>query len=115
MSQRVAHWLLVVAALSCAGCNDLHGVLCEAAAKCGSGGDEEIDACIAKLDGEAEVAAIYGCDDLWDDFVTCMDETATCDDQELRGCGVENDRYESCIDTAEHGEAKVKGKDPDKG
>jgi hypothetical protein len=106
---------LVFAALWCGGCGNAHGALCEEAASCGGGGDEEIDACIVDLDGKAEVASIYGCEDDWDDFLACMEDSAECQNDELRGCGVENDRYKDCVDRAERGEAKIKGDELDEG
>lgn len=101
----IAGMLLALGAVNCDG---LHADLCEQAAQCGGGGEPEIDACIADLDRREEIAAIYGCEDLWDDYLACLETYGYCDEHgNLSGCDGPDESYRHCVDVGERGKAKV--------
>ncbi|HSO00084.1 MAG TPA: hypothetical protein VLS89_17445 [Candidatus Nanopelagicales bacterium] len=68
--------LLLVATAT--GCGSGYGALCEDAMDCADGNDADIEACIIDLERREEIAAIYGCEDQWDDYYLCVEEEADC-------------------------------------
>lgn len=99
--------LLALLLLAVSGCSGVHGDVCEHAAQCGGGGDAEIDACIADLDADEEIASIYDCVHTWDHYVECLADHGTCDGDKLRGCKPQKDAHKDCVDGREHGKARV--------
>jgi len=69
------------------GCSSRFADLCEQAANCEGGGDDDIDACIASAEGEEEIASIRGCEREFDAYYDCVENNATClrDDGTGRG------------------------------
>lgn len=62
------------------GCSSRFADLCERAADCEGGGDDEIDACIISAESDEEVASVYGCDDEFDAYYDCVDRSSSCRD-----------------------------------
>jgi len=89
--------LLVVAPFSAACTSDI-ATYCEKQCDCASSctGDEDIDACIATGEAQAEIASIYDCGEEFDEAVACAAEERSCDPDSA--CAARFARVESCLD-----------------
>lgn len=94
--------LVVTIALAAVGIGcDSYADICEQEIQCIGGNDADIDACIAGIEGEEEVAAAYDCTDAWDKYVDCIAEKIDCDDGNLDlGCSDEGESYSDCKSAA---------------
>ncbi len=88
--------------LTSMGCSGLHSDICEQTIQCEGGNDADIDACVAQLDGEEDVAAAYDCGDPWDKYIECVGDKIDCNDGniDIGSCGDEYESYANCKDGA---------------
>jgi len=101
---RRLHQTLGLAALVLAGTTlgcSTYGALCSDEMDCRGGNDADYDACVIGYETREEVAGIYGCEDLWDDYLYCADQEFRCDggnDWTTRGnCSDEWSDYNRCV------------------
>lgn len=71
--------LCALALLLAAGCGGGYGAYCEAQMDCRDGNDADIEACIIEMERQEEIAAIYGCDEDWEDLSLCLEEESRCE------------------------------------
>lgn len=77
--------------------------LCAAEMECRHGNDGDVDACVIGYHENDDLADLYGCSDKWDQYVTCYEERAHCDNPSLRiwtgpsECGIEWNDYTQCV------------------
>ena len=82
------HWLVRGTAalslcLTLGGCGpDVEGY-CQERADCVGGNDKDVDACVAYVDTGEELADTRGCGPEYSDYVDCVVEASSCDDQEV--------------------------------
>ncbi len=83
------------------GCAPYAG-LCEAEMDCRDGNDADIDACIIGYETREERASIYGCEDRWDDYLFCLEDSFRCDGGNnwttRDNCDNERSSYNNCVD-----------------
>lgn len=94
--------LLVAIALAATsfGC-DSYGDICEQEIQCIGGNDADIDACVAQIEGEEDVASAYDCTDPWDKYIECVADKIDCDDGNIDlGCDDEAESYSDCKSAA---------------
>lgn len=83
-----------LAAVACA--SDIESY-CEDKIDCEGGTDRHIDECIFDLEDDEDKAYRLGCEDYWDDYMACRDETGVCRGADWdTDCGPEKKRLESC-------------------
>ncbi|MDI1445488.1 hypothetical protein [Polyangium sp. 6x1] len=91
---------LVVMAATGLGCAP-YGALCEDEMLCRDGNDADVDACIVGYETREDVASIYGCEDRWDAYLTCLELELRCDggnNWTHRGdCDDERNSYNDCV------------------
>lgn len=81
------------------GCG-IYGPYCEDKMACEGGNDADVESCIIDLDADEDRAALWGCEDLWDEQFTCREERAICDGHSYTthdACRFERDRYNACM------------------
>lgn len=88
--------LALVAAFA-SGCSDPYATICERGATCAAANDLAIDACVIEQQSREDVAAIYGCDQQWNDYVDCMVDNGTCSGDKLSGCDTLKDAWKRCV------------------
>lgn len=71
--------LLIPLLVVLAGCSSRFADLCDQAASCEGGNDDDIEACIIDAEGDADVAAAHGCEDQFDAYFDCVERGAACD------------------------------------
>ena len=78
-----------------------YGALCADEMDCREGNDADIDACIVQYETQEEISGIYGCDDLWDQYLDCASQEFRCDNgnQWTYGgdCSDEWNDYNDCV------------------
>jgi len=74
--------LLGSLALGISGCGPDITALCEATEDCVGGNEQDIEACVAYYDFQAEIADIEGCDTELNELLACSEELADCQDEE---------------------------------
>ena len=97
---RSALWAaLALVGVFAAGCTSSYADLCERGAACRPGSsDLDIDACIIEQEEREEIAAIYGCDAQWNDYIDCMVERGACNGGDrLTGCDAFKDEWKRCV------------------
>lgn len=107
MKLTLSSLMVPAALLLLAGCGDVYFDLCERGAECGGGSEADVEACVEELAYKEEVACLYECEDLFDSYITCLDDHGACDGDKLSGCDEQKDRYKDCIDDRETREIKV--------
>jgi hypothetical protein len=97
-ARRVAGALCLLALTACTG---VYADLCEREAQCRGGNDADIDACVARAEGEEDAASAYDCSDPYDKVVDCLDRTGNCDDKDFESsCNDEYEALSNCEDAA---------------
>lgn len=79
---------------------DSYGAYCEDAVKCGGGNDADVDACVEETEGLADLAALWGCDEYFDDLMACAEEHSRCENGYYtyeEACRNEQERYSACM------------------
>jgi hypothetical protein len=74
--------LLGSLALGISGCGPDITALCEATEDCVGGNEQDIEACIASYDLQAEIADIEGCDAELNELLACSEGVADCQTQD---------------------------------
>jgi hypothetical protein len=67
----------LVVACAATGCSP-YGALCVDEIDCEGGNDADIEACEIRYQAAEDVAAVWGCEDRWDDYVFCLDDRYRC-------------------------------------
>lgn len=82
-----------------AGCGVSATGVCEAACECRGCSSADEEACVAEFEQTLKTAEFRECEDLFDDYLACVDATGTCvgDDFET-SCNLERGRLENCTD-----------------
>ena len=70
--------LIALALTALAGCGSKFQTYCQNQADCSGGNDKDVDACVAGIEGQKDVAAAYDCSDAFDKAVACYDSTGHC-------------------------------------
>lgn len=75
--------------------------LCADEMDCRDGNDADYDACIIGYEASDDKASLYGCSDLWNEWVDCSAEFAHCESSDVwtdeGKCGDEWDDYRDCM------------------
>lgn len=82
-----------------AGCGSSASSVCEAACDCEGCSDSDLDDCIDDFEDIEDDAAREGCEDQYDDYITCLDDEAECrgDDLDIDGCEDEQQDLAKCL------------------
>jgi hypothetical protein len=76
---KIAYSLMTVVALaSLSGCGPSASGYCEDKCDCTGCSDNELDECVDNLEDLERSAEDEGCDDQWDDYLTCLDDELEC-------------------------------------
>jgi hypothetical protein len=78
-----------------------YGALCADAMDCEGGNDADVDACVVTLDYYEERASLDGCEPEWDELYACVNDEASCRDNNFSAdgyCDRERDRWVDCVD-----------------
>ncbi len=80
------------------GCGVSSGDLCDARCECEGCSAYQYDSCVLNSDADADYAARIGCDDLYNDYVSCSYDLGYCRGADWENpCKVERDRWRNCI------------------
>lgn len=95
-------WTRAIAVLVCAasvvGCGSIAEDLCDAQCECEGCSDADYDDCVVGYEQDESAADRRDCLDLYDDLVTCRDDTGVCRGADFEtDCKSERDRLKSCI------------------
>ena len=88
---------LVVACVT-AGCAP-YGALCVDQIDCEGGNDADIEACEISYEAGEDIAAVWGCEARWDDYVLCLEDRLECsggDWTHNKSCDDERKAYDDC-------------------
>jgi hypothetical protein len=67
---------------------------------CRGGNDADIEACEIAYAAQEDVAAVYGCEDRWEDYVICLEDQYRCSNRDWTHDGDCNNRRDSYNDCA---------------
>jgi hypothetical protein len=87
---------LIGGAMWLAGCGTSPEDLCDSICDCRGCSDREFDDCVRSYEAGAELAERYGCEDDYDDYLDCVDDSLEC-----HYSGVSWD-YRYCNDLVDH-------------
>jgi hypothetical protein len=94
---------LLVASLSLGavltGCGSSVADFCEAQCECEGCSDNDLDECIDEGEDFEHRAEREGCEDRFDEYISCLDSEAECrgDDFDADGCEAEEDDLDDCV------------------
>jgi hypothetical protein len=74
--------LLGALAFGVSGCGPDIQTICELTEDCVGGNEQDIEACVAYYDYQAEIASIEGCTSEYDELFACAEEVADCQSQD---------------------------------
>ncbi len=81
------------------GCTSLEEDVCDARCDCRGCSDRDYDNCLDDYDRDFRSADNQGCPDLYDELVTCQQQTYVCRGTDFdTSCGNERERLKNCID-----------------
>ena len=84
-----------------AACGNSYGDRCATAVQCSGGNDNDVNACVAALNGNEQVALAYDCGDAYFKYNDCVDTTSTCDKKNLvNNCHDLADALKKCEEAA---------------
>lgn len=98
--QTVIAFLLPLALFGYAACGGSESAICDDACDCEGCSDREYDDCLDDFDDTFRRAENTGCEDIYDDWVVCLEDTGRCDggyDYDTN-CKPERDRLKNCLD-----------------
>ena len=67
-----------------ASCGSHASSVCDLVCECEHCSDLASDNCVTSLEGTAKYSEAYGCDQEFDDLLTCVEDKGECDDKEAR-------------------------------
>jgi hypothetical protein len=68
--------VLVLGVLVVSACTTDYASFCEKKTACNAGNDKDRNACEAEASADQEIAAAYGCDELWLNYIVCAEKSA---------------------------------------
>jgi hypothetical protein len=89
--------LIAALGLTFTACGNTYGDLCASSVQCEGGNDNDVNACIAVLNGSEEEAAAYGCSDAYSKRLDCVEKTSNCSKTHFdNNCNAESDALQAC-------------------
>jgi hypothetical protein len=84
------------------GCGASVADYCEQMCDCEGCSDNQLDDCIDEGEDVEDDAEREGCDDQFDELISCLDDEAECrgDDFDADGCEEEEDDLDDCLDSS---------------
>ena len=92
---------LLATSLTLSGCGYSVADFCDDACDCEGCSDAEYDECIDDFEDAERKAEREGCDDQFDELMSCIDDEFRCvdgDDIDVDGCDDELENLEDCVD-----------------
>jgi hypothetical protein len=99
LSSLLAACLALGAPALLTGCGASVADYCEQLCDCEGCSDNELDECIDEGEDVQDDAEREGCDDQFDELISCLDDEAECrgDDFDADGCESEEDNLDDCL------------------
>jgi len=92
--------LLPLGILGYGACGGSESAICDDACDCEGCSDRQHEDCLDDFDDTSRRAENYGCEDIYDDWVVCIEDTSRCRNGHDfdADCGREKDRLKDCFD-----------------
>jgi hypothetical protein len=86
-----------------AGCGSVEGDFCQARCDCEGCNDQRLDQCVVEERAELDKAAVFDCDDLYEQYLECRIDNPVC-------AGARFERPEACEDLRRRAESCYDGR-----